>query len=1142
MNQKLSFGLLFSCLAILLVNHFLIDWERRTTKKAIESFDKIVSLQYQDLLDWKEGKSENQSFRKRTVCRGRLEEWSDNRPFVSNLSNDTLQVISNELGVFLVQRISENNCAYISCHQVLETYSITNQYLNDRKSPYLDTGITSISATSGKYAYKNLLFFEVGGMASKTLDTVVSLIIILVFLVEFWRFSQVDISYFWWAIGVLFLIRYLSLQFDAFQLLFRYDIFDPVRYTSSVVNPTLGDLLINCIIINLLIISSAKYVGGLRKSKRGVIIISAINTILSGIVLHVAWSIISNSQLSLDVSQSIYFGPLRAAAYLCILLASIGYFYFTYLTLRLVRRSGFIFPAIAGSLVVATIMGVLDLLSVTFSVVHVSVLLISFRYRWGKSFKEFTYANLLFILIMSLGVSTVLAFCIYKYEEGAELDAKKKFANYLLLKRDVLGEYYLDQTVKKLSADENLALVASERSRRVLEDHIKSEFLTPYFNKYDLEIVFQDYQKLRLNTRFTREYSLLTPSNQSDYKNIYFIDEGTNFKYICKVNVGELVGLIILQIKKRVPTSVYPALLTDNKYFSATNDFDYAVFAGDDILFHRSKFGQGEWPQNEDFEEEGLYRKGIEKNGRHYYGVKTNDGRTILIISAKYEAQDRVTNFSFFFLLLLFSFGLFSVISSAVENGFKLNFTSKIQLYLGMAFVIPLLVAGFALLNTLNTSYREEINRSYLKQALYISEILSTDIEEVNSEVGAYRLAEISNYIQSDLSFYNESGYLVATSQPEIFNLNLQGNLINPIVFEELVLKENQSIIAEESVGNLDYKVCYAVVNTIDNQVAGFIAMPFFDSRNHLLRQQIEVFGNLITIFGFIFILAIAFGNAVLNNLLHPLRMVASKIRMVTLQEVNKPIQYESSDEIGSLVKDYNQMLVKLEDSKLALAKSQKETAWKEIAKQVAHEIKNPLTPMQLKIQQMLRKHESGSKEYETLSSLLTQIDTLSQIAESFSAFAEMPAPDNSIFDLGKLAKEVVELYSAEDVSIDTEIRDDILIEADKDIFRRILNNIVLNAIQSVEEKKAEIQISLYSRSGKAILSVSDNGKGVPAELKDKIFLNYFSTKSTGSGIGLALAKKGIENAGGNIWFESKQDEGTTFFISMPLVDPVSDR
>ncbi|MEQ9008052.1 MAG: hypothetical protein RLP12_09225, partial [Ekhidna sp.] len=674
------------------------------------------------------------------------------------------------------------------------------------KSDQLYKYVTNVSAASGDYVYRDLLYFDVKAMPNRVVDVLVSVIIIIVLSIEYLRFSKENISSFWKATIVLFVLRYLTLEFEAFQMLFRYELFDPIRYTSSVVNPTLGDLLINCVLLNLIILAGAPYLQQVRRSKSGVALISAINTILTGVVLHIAWSIISNSQLSLDVGQSIQFDSLRAVAYLCILFASIGYFYFTYLSLKLIRSSHYIAQAITGALIAGVVMGFLDILSITFSVVHISVLLISLRYQWGKSFKEFTYANLLFILIISLGISSVLAFCIYKYEEGAVLDAKKKFANYLLLKRDVLGEYYLDQTIKRLSSNEELALIASERSRRVLEEQIRSEFLTPYFNKYDLEIVFQDYQQLQLNTRFTREFSLLTPENQSDYENIFFVDEGTNFKYICKINVGDLVGLIILQIKKRVPSSVYPALLTDNKYFSVSNDFDYAVFAGDDILFHRSKFGQGEWPQHDDFEREQLYSSGIEKNGRHYYGVKTNDGRTILIISKKYEARDRLTNFSFFFLLLLFSFGAFSVTSSAIEHGFKLNFTSKIQLYLGMAFMIPLLIAGFALLNTLNTSYREEINRSYIKQALYISEILSNDIEEVNNELGAYRLAEISSYIQSDLSFYNESGYLVATSQPEIFNLNLQGNLINPIVFEELVVKENQSIIAEESVGSLDYK------------------------------------------------------------------------------------------------------------------------------------------------------------------------------------------------------------------------------------------------------------------------------------------------------------------------------------------------
>ncbi|MEM7299036.1 MAG: ATP-binding protein, partial [Bacteroidota bacterium] len=641
--------------------------------------------------------------------------------------------------------------------------------------------------------------------------------------------------------------------------------------------------------------------------------------------------------------------------------------------------------------------------------------------------------------------------------------------------------------------------IASDRGRAKLEEKIRQEFISPYFKKYDLEVIFQDYQSLELNSRYAEEYGLLVAENETDYENIYFIDEGTNFKYICKAGFEDFVALVVLQIKKRVPSNVYPALLTDSKYISFPDNFDYAVFAGDDILFHRTKFGQGEWPSIEDFDNENLYDEGIEKNDRHYFGVNTSDGRTILIISKKYSKRDLLANFCFFFLLLLSGFSLYSSINSIQAHGLVLNFTSKIQLYLSLAFIVPLLTTGFALLTSLNTSYREEIDRTYLKQALYISEILSNEMSnEMGEETQSDLLTKIGNYIQSDISFYNESGYLIATSQPDIFSLGLQSNLVNPVVFEELVMKENQSMIAEESIGSLDYKVCYALVNTSENQVAGFIAMPFFDSKNHLRRQQIEIFENLITIFGLIFILAIMLGNFVLNNLLYPLRMVAGKIRQVTLQDVNKPILYESSDEIGSLVRDYNHMLIKLEDSKIALARSQKETAWKEIARQVAHEIKNPLTPMQLKIQQMLRKYESGSKDHDTLTSLLTQVGTLSQIAESFSAFAEMPPPENEVFVWNDLINRIAMLYRSDVVMIELDLEGGVRIDADRDIFRRILNNIVLNAIQSVEEGQAEISINLEKKSGKAVLSVSDNGKGVPDELKDKIFLNYFSTKSTG--------------------------------------------
>ena len=1138
MNLRISGSLLVVCVLLLLCNHYWIDWQAYAKKSAEQNLAEVIADQRYDLIRWSAGESTSESFRKRTLCQGRLERWSDDRPFEYDLSIDSIGVIENSHGVFLCQVLKQDGCTHYSGYPLYESYAITNQYLKGRRGELLTHHIKSISKHED-YSFGTLLKYDIKPEPSPIIDAVIGLILICIFLFEFIRISNLGAKYFFVATGIMLALRMVSLLFSVLDTLFRFTLFDPIHFTSSVFNPTLGDLFLNAVLILTISIFLTKYLKDFRFTSHW-ILLTVLALGLSMLIFHVPWSILNDSQFTFDVGESINFSYLRIMAYACIIVICAAYFILVYYLQHHLANMGVlrqcVFLSGAVGIVVLFINPLLSLPIFLTAAIFFS----SLKSGWGISLGDFNYKNLIFILSLSVAIGGLLAFITYKHGERAELFAKKKFANYLLLKRDVLGEYYLSQSVKKLSNDSTLMMVASEGSREDVEASILDELASPYFNKYSIEIVFQDYQLLQVNTRFTRENGLLTITNASDYEDIHFVNEGSNFKYIAKLHIGDLVALVIFQVKKRVPTTVYPALLTDSKFVTASSDFDYAVFSNGEILFHRSKFGQGEWPQDADFQNKQLYEKGIEKNEKHYYGIKTSDGRTILIISRKYARRALFANFSFFFLLLLFAFSLLSAgVSAYKTRRAGLNFTSKIQLYLSIAFIAPLLATGFALLTTLNTSYKEEINRSYLKQALYISELLNDKLEDDEEEqVDDEALNEISDYIQSDISFYNATGYLISTSQPDIFKLGLQSNLINPVVFDQLVARENQSMIADESIGSLEYKVCYAVVNSPNNEVAGFVAMPFFDSRNHLRRQQIDVFDNLIIIFGFIFILAILVGNFVLNNLLFPLRMVAGKIRHITLQDVNKPIEYESSDEIGSLVKDYNQMLIKLEDSKTALARSQKETAWKEIAKQVAHEIKNPLTPMQLKIQQLLRRFESGSKEHDSLSSLLTQVDTLSQIAQSFSAFAEMPAPNNQVFDWSALVEEVTSLYTSENVEITVKSPLEVFIDADKDIFRRILNNIVLNAIQSVEGNRPLIQIDLLARNDKAVLSVKDNGKGVPEHLRDKIFLNYFSTKATGSGIGLALAKKGIENAGGNIWFESSEGEGTTFFISMPMARP----
>lgn len=1124
MSLKVLISLILLGVGVVAVNHFVLDWDVLSAGKVHDHFDELISDQNADLERWISDGNGDANFSKRSFCKGELTKWSDDRFWGDVETSKELEVIESESGILLVQRIAvTDSCFAESMYYLSYNYSITNKYLKSRNNISLPKDLVSISSSAGDIDYKGLFYYSIKGSASKGTDAAAGAVVLLAMLVLFWKGLS---NRFLITVAIVFILRIVTLYFGLLKGFFGYALFDSLYYTSSIWNPTLGDLLLNVLLIFLTTLNWSRRFRHHSevKSNLEIITYSLFGLALSASVFSIIWSILDNSQISMDVGKTIEFGLLRVIGYISVGLMVGSQFLFSFRTVGQISKMNqpnlVYVVLLCASLSLFFFSSSVALVGIIFA----GIVVVTSKFKWGNKLKDFKYENLQFVLLVSVYLAGVLSFSVYKFHEKSELDAKRKFANHLLIKRDVLGEYYLNQLLIDLNDLDSQA----KSNERIVEE-INLELLNTYFDKYDIKL-------LAPTTDSVAYFSTLKELNSeklSDYDNIYFLDEGTEFRYICKVD--EL--LLSLELRKRVPTSVFPALLTDSKYFTPSDDFDYAVFKNGEILFQRSKFGQGEWPENADFENPRLYKHGIEKNGRHYYGVATVDGRVILIISKKYNRRMQLTNFSFFFLLNLFFLGGIVLLSSLDLKQARLNFTGKIQLYLGLAFIIPLFTAGFALLNSLNTSYKEEINRSYLKRSLYISELLSSNLKVGVEEISSERLAEVRDIIQADVSLYNNEGWLLATSQKEVFDLGLESNLINPIVFEELIAKENQSMIAEASIGGLDYKVSFATVNDYSDHVVGFIAMPFFDSKNHLKRQQLEVFGSLTSIFGFIFIITILFGNLILNNLMKPLRMVADKIKQITLQEENKPILYESSDEIGSLVRDYNLMLVKLEQSKRALARSQKETAWKEIARQVAHEIKNPLTPMRLKIQQLMRKYESGSKDFEILSGLLIQVDTLSQIAGSFSAFAEMPAPDNSDFDFSQLVKRVVGLFPSESVAISTEIEESVYIHADKDIFQRILNNIVLNAIQSAESKNSLIDIKLKTKPGKCELSVRDNGKGIPDELKDKIFLNYFSTKSSGSGIGLALAKKGIENAGGNIWFESKENEGTTFYISMPLAD-----
>ena len=276
------------------------------------------------------------------------------------------------------------------------------------------------------------------------------------------------------------------------------------------------------------------------------------------------------------------------------------------------------------------------------------------------------------------------------------------------------------------------------------------------------------------------------------------------------------------------------------------------------------------------------------------------------------------------------------------------------------------------------------------------------------------------------------------------------------------------------------------------------------------------------------------------NWLTRPLRQLQNQFKHIDLNRKNHSIKYDKNDEIGLLISAYNNMLVQLQHSADMLSKSEREGAWKEMARQVAHEIKNPLTPMKLSIQHVQRLMELNSAEASEQMKkitpvLLEQIDALSHIATEFSNFWKLPPPHLEDIELNTFIQSVLPLYNNTAITFEFMAnKEPAHINADKDQLLRVMNNLINNATQALEQNKAgKIIIGIIKEGHTYKVSVADNGTGIDDGVKAKIFQPNFSTKSYGTGLGLAMCKRIIEQHGGNIWFESEQGQGATFYFTI---------
>ena len=667
--------------------------------------------------------------------------------------------------------------------------------------------------------------------------------------------------------------------------------------------------------------------------------------------------------------------------------------------------------------------------------------------------------------------------------------------------------------------------------------------------------------------------------------------------------IGLPLGVVRVELalKKLTSYSVLPELLVDQKFFEPglATELSYAGYNHGQLVYSEGDFDYANRLPAGLLAEPSLYTTGLTRKGYQHFAVRGSLDRTVVVTTATYSVGDWLANFSFQFLLSV-SFWLLvgAAVLLARDRALpRLNFSTRIQLLLNVGIVVPLLVVSLATTSQLIASYKRDLTRTYERRGQLALESLRRQRHLLSDSTARPTLAALAKNVaaltETDLNLYDAHGELLASSQPLIFDAGLLGPLLNPQAIVALREQNRPRALLTERAGSLSFNSLYLPVragagevvvadlaghslsragagkrggrttapvpqpsDAADNlamptgPILGYVGIPFFDSEKALNTKLTELFTTILNIFTLMFLIFLGLAFVAARQLTAPLTLITEKLTHTTLTGENELLDYRSSDdEIGLLVREYNTMLTKLEASKRELAAQEKEAAWREMARQVAHEIKNPLTPMKLSLQFLQKAIAERRPNAEELigrisQTLITQIDVLSDIATSFSTFTNLPAMRPERLDVAVILRRCAGLHQpdTDDGTLALHLPPDAetgcyVVYADESLLVRIFNNLLINARQAVPAGRApHIHVSLEAVAGSRVrVAIRDNGAGISEEVREKIFVPNFTTKETGSGIGLAVARRGIESAGGSIWFETRVGEGTDFFIELPL-------
>lgn len=756
----------------------------------------------------------------------------------------------------------------------------------------------------------------------------------------------------------------------------------------------------------------------------------------------------------------------------------------------------------------------------------------------------------------------------------------ERLANRLVHQQDILTEYVFEEIVENIRSDERLwgssaesDTLSGETPTQVLINQLVNSHLLHNIPGYDIQVfLFNLFQK-RIDAQFElTPYSLhLQPSLKKTLSQYFWLvphPKNRNLEiYVGRFLVNSKVyGPLWIQIelypKAKTSKQLYPQLLLDQKII---NQQQFPIKANVAYYQEGKLTQQYALPRYELPAQAFPYAQSqlnpappegfLETETFFQWAQYFEDNRLLIIQSPKKNFFNKFTRFSF----LIYFYGLLYIIlllprqvlrfslSYWLARRYLLSF--RIQMILVVFSLAPLVILWLQTTSFFTRYYTENARFALRKNLNQVNEYLIKDtyfFEELehkyfkNSATTRDLLNRMSNILGCDINVYSPEGKLLNSTKPKIFQAGLASYYINPQTFNAIVNHKNSEFLTEESIGNLSYLSGYIPLFNTDYKLVGILNIPFLTQQDLQAAQIQEFNAYFINLYILFIVFIIVMGYLTTITITNPLKLLENRMAQTNLGHTNAPLKWDSRDEIGQIIASYNRMVAKLEESERRLGQTERELAWREMARQVAHEIKNPLTPMKLSIQHLQRilGPDSHPIVAKVTSTLLTQIDSLTAIANSFSQFATMPLENKAPICLQTIIRDVYHLYAQDEkITITIELPDkEIWTLGDKNQMIRILVNLIKNAMQAIETD-GKIHISLTQISTVALLTIADNGSGIPDEVKSKIFEPNFSTKTSGMGLGLAITKRTIESMGGAISFESEAGKGTTFTITLPIYE-----